>query len=140
MRSLWVDRQAHAVLAGHEAVTLLQLQQQSHEVARRLDTVILERALGDLERLRDLLQQLRLHRADAALVVPDRALGESYGIGELGLRKALRLAVPPNDAAYLVVFGARDYSPNETFCTSISYGNNGTALGKPEAVRKETSI
>ncbi len=34
MRRLRVDRQAHAVLAGHEAVALLQLQQQGHEVMR----------------------------------------------------------------------------------------------------------
>ena len=99
MRRPGVDRQAHAVLAGDEAVALLQLQQQGHEVSRRLDAVVLERALGDLERLRDLLEQLGLNRADAALVVPDRTLGEPYGIGELGLRKALRLAMPPNVVA-----------------------------------------
>ena len=48
--------------------------------------------------------------------------------------------MPPNDAAYLAVFGARDYSPNEAFGASISYGNNGTAPGEPEAVRKKTLI
>ena len=90
MRCPGVDRQGHAVLAGDEAVALLQLQQQGHEVSRRLDAVVFERTLGDLERLRDLLQQLGLHRVDAALVVPDRALGEPHGIGEL-------MALTPSD-------------------------------------------
>ena len=65
MRRPGVDRQAHAVLAGDETVALLKLQQQGHEVSRRLDAVVLERALGDLERLRNLLEQLGLNRADA---------------------------------------------------------------------------
>ena len=36
---------------------------------RRLDAVVLERALGDLERLRNFIQQFGLHRADAALLI-----------------------------------------------------------------------
>lgn len=52
MRLLGINHQAHAVLAGHEAVALLQLQHQSHEVARRLDSMVLECTLEDLEYLR----------------------------------------------------------------------------------------
>ena len=125
MRRPGVDREAHAVLAGHDPVVLLQLQQQGHEVARRLEPVVLERTHGDHERFRDLLQQFGLHSADAALVVPDRALGEANGIGELGLRQPLRLAVPPNVVACRHVPSCRSHRRLLQGRCVVDQGNQG---------------
>ena len=100
VRRLGVQGEARAVGCGHDAEGVLEPHEQRHEVARSLDAVILEGVDGHAERRGDGLEQLGLHGADAALVVAHGPLGQADRLGELRLRHAARLAVPPYVLAY----------------------------------------
>ena len=111
VRSLGVQGEARAVGGGNDAEGVLEPHEQRHEVAHGLDAVVLEGVDGHAERRGDGLEQLGLDGADAALVVAHGPLGQADGLGELRLRHAPQLAVPPYVLAYGHVPSSWKYVP-----------------------------